>query len=160
MSRVQSQRALIWKPNDKKIGGLCQGPRLVALYFKFDQWFWALILTKTGRFPKEVRSVTHVTAPNNANVTCIVPKDTYMKDQWQETWRFEAGTTFSRTILKIQPVILSINFDKKLGIPQGRELRNTCYGPRQCKFHVYRPKRHLYEGSMRRKTEVWGRDHV
>jgi len=111
----------------------------------FDHQFWP----KTGHFPKEVRSVTHATAPENANVTCTVPKDTYMKVQWQEKRRFEIGTTFSRTVLQIWPVILSINFEHNWAFPQGSEVRNACYGPRQ---HVHRPKGHLYEGLMTRQN--------
>jgi len=102
----------------------------------FDHQFWP----KTGHFPKEVRSVTHATAPENANVTCTVPKDTYMKVQWQEKRRFEIGTTFSRTVLQIWPEILSINFDQNWAFPQGSEVRNACYGPRERKCHVYSSK--------------------
>jgi len=160
MSRVQSQRTLIWRPNDKKNGGLRQGPRLVAMYCKFDQWFWASILTKTGHFHKEERSVTHVTAPDIANFKSTVPKDIYMKDQWQENGVFFVGTTFSRNVLQIWPVILSLNFDQNWAFPQGSEVCNACYGPRQRKFPVYRPKGHLYEGPVTRKMEVWCRDHV
>ena len=47
-----------------------------------------------------------------------------------------------------------IDYDQKWAIPQGCEVRNSSYGPRQCKCHVHSPMRPSYKGPVTIKMEV------
>jgi len=63
--RSQSRGALISRLCGNKTRCLSQGPpRSVALHCKIDLWIWERIWPKIGNFLKDVKSETHIKAPN------------------------------------------------------------------------------------------------
>jgi len=78
MLRPQSCEACLCRFVDKNNEDLSQGSRSVALHCDSKQCFWGLNLTKSGQFPKDMRTETHVTVPANANATSTVLRGTYL----------------------------------------------------------------------------------
>ena len=160
MSRVQSQRALIWRSSDKKMevwGRDHVWSHCTAnLTSDFDHQFWP----KTGHFEKEVRSVAHVTAPTT--------QMSHLQSQRTLIWRFNdkikgglsQGPRSVALHCKFDQLFWSSILTQNRAFRQKSEVGNACYGPRQRKCHVYSPKGQLCEAPMKRKMEVWGRDHV